>query len=177
MTSDSPALTATIPRLFTTRLVLREPRMDDFDAYAANASDAQARAYVGGAIDRREAFRRFVGLSGYWVLQGTGWWIVEQRTPGRAVGMVGVYQRETQPEMRPEVEIGWAIYRAYWGQGLATEAARAALEFAVTIRRAGRVIAHVDRNNTPSIAVVTKLAMQCEGEVDFYGERTLRFAR
>lgn len=166
-----------IPRLSTARLVLREPRLADFDGYAANASDPLAREYVEGALDRREAFRRFAGLSGYWVLQGTGWWVVEQRDLGRAVGMVGVYQRETQPAMHAELEIGWAIYRAYWGQGFATEAARAALEFAVTTPGARRVIAHVDRNNAPSLVVAGKLGMQCEGEVDFYGERKLRFAR
>lgn len=155
----------TIPRLRTARLVLREPRAADFERFAIEAAEPRARAYMGGAIDRREAWKRFLTTAGSWVVWGMGWWTVE--LPGTGfVGSVGIFRRES----RPEIEIGWVIQRAHWGKGFACEAARAALEFAHQERGASRVIAHIAKGNDASISVAAKLGMRCAGEVDFYGD-------
>ncbi len=167
----STAESTRIPRLTTARLLLREPRPADFEAFFENAANPLARFHIGGPLSRRDAWLRFMAMAGHWLLQGLGWWTVEERTHG-AVGAVGVFQRETGPS----VEIGWAIYRDHWGKGYATEAARAALDFAVTKRGARRVIAHIAKLNHASAAVATKIGMRCEGEADFYGEADLLYA-
>ena len=79
----------------------------------------------------REAWRHFIGLSGTWLLHGTGWWMVEEPTLG-AVGTVGVFQRDDAASL----EIGWSIDRPHWGKGFASEAAQAAL--AMSPRQPGR---------------------------------------
>jgi RimJ/RimL family protein N-acetyltransferase len=162
--SASPSFTRlepfsfSIPRLATARLRLREPRLEDFESFAANAADPLARAHIGGGLSRREAWRRFLSAAGTWVTQDKGWWMID--VPGiGAVGSVGIFRRETGPEL----EIGWSVDRAYWGRGYATEAARAALDYALT-DLGDRVIAMIAPDNAPSIGVAERIGMRRETE-------------
>lgn len=145
--------------------------MSDFEAHAANAADPVATAHLGGPMDRREAAKRLHVAAGGWVLQGMGWWSVEEPTLG-FIGTVGAFRRE----ISPDVEMGWMIHRAWWGRGYAAEAARGALDHARNEWGITRLIAHIGRENTASMAVATKIGMRCEGEADFYGEVDLRYA-
>lgn len=154
-----------IPRLRTARLLLREQRLEDFGAFAAERADPAASTYVGGVADRTASWRAFLGGSGGWVLHGLGWWAVEEVESRASIGSVGVFRREV-----PNLEIGWRIYRASWGRGYAPEAARAALEFAKDNCAGERVIAHISKGNGASIRVAEKIGMRLEGEVDFMGE-------
>jgi RimJ/RimL family protein N-acetyltransferase len=160
-----------IPRIATARLLLREPRLGDFDAFAKDAADEGARVYVGGPLSRREAWRRFHALTGHWILQSSGWWMVEHDGAG-LVGHVGVFTREVSPEL----EIGWGIHRDHWGKGFAPEAARAALDYAVGPLGARRVIANIALGNTASMKVAEKIGMTRAGHADFYGEPDWRYA-
>ncbi len=81
------------------------------------------------------------------------------------------------PAMAHEVEVGWRLHPAFWGNGYATEAARAALTAASTHLELLRIIAVIDPANTPSTAVARRLGMTVErtlphpqrpGEIDIY---------
>jgi RimJ/RimL family protein N-acetyltransferase len=100
-----------------------------------------------------------------------GWWTIEEPTLGD-VGTVGVFRRE----LGPELEIGWAIDRAHWSRGFASEAARAALDFAAREWRATRVIAHIAKQNGASMRVAEKIGMEREAEVEIYGKVDWRYA-
>lgn len=155
----APLFTCAVPRVFTPRLRLREPRLDDFDAFAANAADPPAREHVGGPLSRREAWRRFLSMAGTWVVQGHGWWMLDTPEHG-FVGSVGVFRRETGPEL----EIGWNVLRPFWGRGYASEAAKAALDYALNELQGARVIAIVAPANARSHAVAERIGMRREGE-------------
>ncbi len=163
--------TFSIPRLQTERLLLREPRRDDFEVLSADAEDSIAMAHLGGPTTRREAWRNFLVGAGSWVVTGTGWWTVEHPTRG-PVGTVGVFRRE----IRPDLEMGWVMLRVHWGQGFATEAAGAALRFARESWPGERVIALIDEHNHASIGVAEKLGFRLDGPADFYGHPTLRYS-
>ena len=172
MSDAVPDLTITIPRLTTARLLLREFRAADFDGYAENMADPEATKFLSGTVDRRTAWRMFLAAAGSWVLQGAGWWSVEVRETGEVVGDVGAFVRDTSPDF----EIGWTLYRRFWGQGFAIEAAKAALAFTLEGHRAKRVIAHITAANTASVAVSQRLGMKYEADVDFFGESLGRYA-
>ena len=171
MTDVVPGLTITIPRLTTPRLLLREYRTADFDAYAENMADPEATKFLSGTVDRRTSWRMFLAATGSWVLKGAGWWALEVRETGEVVGEVGAFVRETCPDF----EIGWNLYRRFWGQGFAIEGARAALDFTFESHRAKRVIAHINAANSASVAVSEKLDMKYETDVDFFGEQIGRY--
>jgi RimJ/RimL family protein N-acetyltransferase len=51
------------------------------------------------------------------------------------------------------MELGWNTYRAFWGQGFANEAAAAALNHALEIRREPKVRALIAAANESSLRV------------------------
>ncbi|HEY3822188.1 MAG TPA: GNAT family N-acetyltransferase [Polyangiaceae bacterium] len=160
------AFSFAVPRIATARCLLREPRWTDFERFAANAADPLARKHVDGPLERREASRRFSAMAGAWVLHGIGWWVIEERRLG-AIGTVGVFRRETAPDL----EIGWSVDRPCWGKGYASEAARAALELTHATFTGERVVAFVDATNVASCAVAARIGMRREADADFYGEK------
>jgi len=160
----------TVPRLQTQRLLLREYRVEDFEAFAAHLADPESTAFLGSA-DRQTAWRVFGCHAGLWLLYGAGWWSVEVRETGQLVGHVGAFFRESLSGL----EIGWNTYRAFWGQGFAGEAAAEAVRHALEVRREPQVRAFIDPRNAPSIRVALRLGMRHEAETLLYGKPVGRY--
>lgn len=111
-----------IPVLETERLILRGPRLEDFEAFAGFMASDRARA-VGGPLDRAQAWRSFAGSVGHWALRGYGSFVFEDRAGGPPLGRAGAIYHEGWPEP----EIGWSVWDPQAeGRGLAFEAAEAA---------------------------------------------------
>jgi RimJ/RimL family protein N-acetyltransferase len=157
--------TTTVPTLHTERLLLRAYRREDFDVFAAHLADPVSAAHL-GLSDRPAAWRIFCAQAGLWLLDGAGWWTVEDRTTGQIVGNVGAFFREDATVM----ELGWNTYRAFAGQGLASEAAAAALHHALTIRREPSVRALITSTNTSSLRVARRLGLAYEAEAEIHGK-------
>ena len=116
-----------IPELRTERLVLRELRQSDFDAYAAMCADPEVMEYITGKpMSRGDAWRQMAMFAGHWSLRGFGGWAVEELSSGRFIGRVGLHY----PEGWPDRELGWTLARDSWGRGYATEACKEVLDYA-----------------------------------------------
>lgn len=161
-----------VPRLETERLVLREYRVDDFDAFAAHLADPESTAFIDVA-DRQLAWRIFACHSGLWVLFGAGWWAMELRETGAPVGVVGAFYRLGMPG----IELGWNTYREYWGRGFASEAAAAAMRYAFEVKGESRAKALITAGNVPSIRVAQRLGMAWESETELYGAKVSCYTR
>jgi RimJ/RimL family protein N-acetyltransferase len=66
-----------------------------------------------------------------------------------------------------EVEIGWRLDPSLWGQGLATEGARAALEAGLGELALDRVISVIHRDNVASQRVAEKIGLRVWQEAEF----------
>ena len=159
------AFTAAVPRLQTERLVLREYRRDDFTLFADHLAHPESAAFLGYA-DRSTAWRFFASHAGLWLLHGAGWWAVEDKQTGQLVGNVGAFFREQSTVM----ELGWNTYRAFWGKGMASEAAAAVLDYAFEVRREPKVRALIDTGNESSRRVAERLGMAYEMETELNGK-------
>jgi RimJ/RimL family protein N-acetyltransferase len=115
------------PVLETERLILRVPRIDDFDRFAELLADEDAARHIGGHAPRAAAWRRFLQQPGAWLLQGFGMFSVIDRDSGRWLGQAGPWK----PEGWPGNEIGYSFHPDAWGRGYATEAAAAAIDWAL----------------------------------------------
>jgi RimJ/RimL family protein N-acetyltransferase len=67
---------------------------------------------------------------------------------------------------RREIELGYRIARPYWGQGLATEAAGAAVRYAFDQLMLERVVSSIDGKNTASIRVAEKIGMSYQRDIE-----------
>ena len=154
-----------VPYLHTERLVLREYRPEDFDAFAAHLADPVSSAHLGTA-DRQTAWRFFCSQAGQWLIYGAGWWAVEEKKTGQLVGNVGAFFRDESTVM----DLGWHTYRAFWGKGFANEAAGAVLHHAFEIRREPKVRALIAAANESSLRVAKRLGLTYEAETEIYGK-------
>ncbi len=140
-------------QLETPRLLLRLPRRDDYEAWAAFGADEEAARYIGGVLARSPAWRSLAATLGSWYLQGFGMFSVIEKASGRWVGRVGPWR----PEGWPGTEVGWSIIREAWGRGYAPEAATVAIDWAFDHLDWDEVIHTLDPRNDNSKAVAAKL--------------------
>ncbi len=82
-------------------------------------------------------------------------------------GFVGLMVPAFEAHFTPYTEIGWRLARAAWGRGYATEAARAALDYAFDVINADEVVAMTVPSNRPSRAVMERLGMTRDPADDF----------
>src|SRR6185503_14668198 len=147
------------PRLETERLTLRPPLAQDFDSWAVFMADPMTAEFIGGVQPRTTAWRTLMTMAGAWSLHGFAMFSVIEKSTGRWVGRVGPWH----PEGWPGTEVGWGIVRDAWGRGYATEAATAAIDWAVDTLGWTDVIHVIDPKNAPSQAVARKLGAQNRG--------------
>jgi RimJ/RimL family protein N-acetyltransferase len=161
-----------IPRVETERLLLREWRADDLGAYAGMYADPEVTRFLGGPVDRAEAWRRMAAMAGHWLLNGYGNWVLERREDGRMIGRAGLWQ----PEGWPGLEVGWLLARDAWGRGYATEAGRASREWARSALGAGELISIIAVDNAASRRVAERLGMAVREERSFRGQPVAIYA-
>lgn len=159
------AFTTSVPHLQTERLLLREYRRDDFDAFAAHLADPVSSAHL-AMVDRDTAWRIFSSQAGLWLLDGAGWWSVEKRESGQLVGSIGAFFREKSTVM----ELGWNTYSGFGGKGLGSEAAAAALRYAFEVRGEPKVQALIASANAASLRVGKRLGLTYEGDTELHGK-------
>lgn len=114
--------------------------------------------------------RRFITerlVPSYWD-KGHGLWAMQRRVDGAVVGMCGLIDRDTLPE----IDVGYAILPAFRRAGYAREAARACLDYAVNELGRPRVLAIVSPGNRASRVLLESLGMR---EEDASSE-TVRYA-
>lgn len=141
--------------------MLRVPGPGDFDAWAAFCADGETMRFLGGPMTRAVAWRDFSVRTGAWVTRGFSMFSVIERATGAWVGRIGPWQ----PEGWPGTEVGWGVARAYAGTGYATEAATAAMDYAVDVLGWTRIIHTIDPANTPSIRLAERLGSTNGGRV------------
>jgi ribosomal-protein-alanine N-acetyltransferase len=150
-------------RLETPRTILREYNLDDADDCERYTRDpevcrymiwgpngpGETQAFLEQAVrDRRANERKVFEFA------------LVHRRDNRVAGGVGT--RITNVEQR-EGDLGYVLRRNLWGQGIATEAARAVLDFAFDALGLHRVWATADPENVASVRVLEKLGMRREG--------------
>jgi RimJ/RimL family protein N-acetyltransferase len=158
----------------TPRVLLRPWRADDVDAFAALASDAEVLRFINDGVpwarEQAEAFvaRQVCGLAE----RGYCRWALETRDDGRFAGFCG---GEPLTQI-PEVELGWWIVRSRWGQGLATEAATAALADLTARARLPRVVSLARADHAASIRVMCKIGLAFDRALPYNGLACVLYA-
>jgi len=137
----------------TERLTLRQWQQDDFEAYANYYAKNETARFVGGVMDRGKAWRHMAALVGHWVLKGFGVWAVEEKTGGKFIGGIGLWE----PEGWPELEVGYWLLKEAHGKGYAIEAVTRARDYAYQELGATTLVSYIDPRNEPSKRVAERM--------------------
>ena len=141
----------------TARLTLRRPVPGDWEAFRDFMLSDRATAF-GSHGNMGRAFRSFLSELGHWEMFGYGTFAVTMRGEGRgedrAVALVGPWT----PVDFPEPEVGWMVLdAAQEGQGVAREAAEAALAHAFGALGWTTAVSYVAEGNARSRALAERL--------------------
>lgn len=164
------------PPLYTPRLMLRARQAPDSAAFDELFADPEMLRQVadGGPIshsaeehaksqDRDIRMQQQLGFSLFTVVR---------RSDERVLGFTGLAPWPGSDE----IEIGWRYRRQFWGAGYASEAARAALGYGLSVVGLPRIISVGYSDNTASLRVMAKIGMHREAEIELHGRTAYRYA-
>jgi len=144
----------------TKRLVLRPFRPDDADTAHEYAGDLETTKYMIHLPNRtRQETAEFIQKTiAEWEKEKPSFYEFAVVCGDKHIGGVSIYLDESGREG----EIGWIINKTYQGNGYATEAAKAVLDFAVHTLKVKKITAHCDYRNEPSRRVMRKIGLSPE---------------
>jgi RimJ/RimL family protein N-acetyltransferase len=156
-----------VAELVTKRLVLRRWRSEDLEPFAALNADPEAMRYFPATMTASQSDAFAAHVDGALAQRGWGLWAVE--VVGRApfIGFIGLNEPGFDAHFTPAVEVGWRVSPAFWGNGYATEGARAAI--AHGFRRLGldEIVSFTPVVNERSWRVMERLGMTHDPSDDF----------
>jgi RimJ/RimL family protein N-acetyltransferase len=150
--------------LSTLRLRLRQWRDADLDAFAALNADPRVMAHFPSTLDRSASDAMARRCRQFIEARGWGIWAAELKADGSFIGFIGLHVPTADLPLSPCVEIAWRLALPFWGQGYASEGARAALRFGFETLRLDEIVAFTALTNTRSQAVMRRIGMRERGE-------------
>lgn len=161
--------------LETERLILRRFTEEDVNALAAIHADPDVMRFFGGPRTFERTRLRLLDYLRDYEQLGFGKWAVILKGTGELIGRCGPAIEVI--EGKGEVEVGYDLGKAHWGRGLATEAARAAVQHCFSVLRRERVIALIHLQNGVSQRVALRIGMHYERDVLWRGSPIQLYAK
>jgi RimJ/RimL family protein N-acetyltransferase len=158
-------------RIETPRLIVRSFAASDIAAYAAIVADARVTKYLAdGTPHSFEEAKAYVEDSIRRDSQtGIARYAVVRKDAGDLIGFCGF------KELDDHIDFGWRYSQHVWGQGYATEAAFAVLDYGLTTLKLRRVSARSFVENAGSVRIIEKLGFPVIKHEEFYGKPTVRY--
>ena len=143
----------------TERLLLRQWKESDLAPFAVMNSDKRVMEFYPALLNQQESDAMANTCKSLIAEQGWGFWALEEKNTGRFIGFTGLHIPKHELPFSPCVEIGWRLAPEYWGKGLVTEAAQAALNIAFRKLGLDEVVSFTAKANIRSAAVMERLGM------------------
>jgi RimJ/RimL family protein N-acetyltransferase len=152
----------------TPRLLLRRWLDDDLVPLSEIHADPVVMQHIGDGTPRspEQTAQDIETWEEEWDEEGFGMFAVELLGSGELAGAVGLSVADAPAGIAGQVAISWRLGRVFWGQGYASEAAQATLEFALQDRGLDRVVAVCRTGDSASANVLGKLGMEQEGTAE-----------
>lgn len=144
----------------TSRLKLRQWKDSDLPVFSAMNADPEVMKYYPGVLNEEQSNNMAQKFRSLIEERGWGFWAVERLEDEAFLGFVGLHEPEYDLPVTPCVEIGWRLGRKYWGNGYATEGAKASLGVAFNELNLLEVYSFTPITNRKSQAVMERIGMK-----------------
>jgi ribosomal-protein-alanine N-acetyltransferase len=144
--------------------------MDDLDPLYRIYTKPGVYRFIGNGqlpTYEQERERLHKHIEEHYPAYGFGLWATIYKENHQLIGRCGLISQEV--DGKREVEIGYLLDPEYWGQGLATEAARAIRDYAFQMMKVNQLISLIQPQNFASIRVAEKNGMKLWKTVEFKG--------
>jgi RimJ/RimL family protein N-acetyltransferase len=150
----------------TPRTILREITLDDVEPFFEMDSDPEVHKYLGTrpSENREQVIETINYVRQQYINNGIGRWAIVKKSTNRFIGWTGLkLVKDLINNQTNYYDLGYRLIRKYWGQGIATETARASLQYGFDEMKLTEIIATVNCENAASNMVVDKLGFTlCE---------------
>ena len=153
--------------LGTDRLILRQWLVSDREPFVRLNADPRVMEFFPALLPPEESISMIDSIEAHFVVHGFGVYAAEFRQNHTFIGFVGLNIPTFDAPFTPCVEIAWRLAAEYWGQGLATEGARAVAEYGFQKLGLREVVAFTVPANMRSPRVMEKLGMKHDSADDF----------
>ncbi|HUE44083.1 MAG TPA: GNAT family N-acetyltransferase [Candidatus Sulfotelmatobacter sp.] len=139
------------------RLGFRWWTADDLPLAQQLWGDLEVTKYFGGPFSEDDVRKRFKRERARRMVHGYQYWVIELLKTGEFVGVCGLQPNRPAEDI---IELGFHLLPRFWGQGLATEAARVVIRYAFEKYSAKKLVAGHHPENVMSKKVLDKLGFQ-----------------
>jgi RimJ/RimL family protein N-acetyltransferase len=153
--------------LETERLILRKWRDSDLSEFADINADKRVMEFFPSPLTSAESNLLAGNIQKHFIDNSFGLWAVEVRNIAPFIGFVGLSIPKITAHFTPCVEVGWRLAFKHWGNGYATEGAKAALQYGSDVIKLKEVVSFTASINKKSQAVMRKIGMTHNPKDDF----------
>jgi RimJ/RimL family protein N-acetyltransferase len=121
-------------------------------------------------MNRADSGKMLDEMIGHWAQHGFGFFAVIHKATTQIIGGCGLSVLDQVLPGTPKIEIGWIFAKTSWGQGYATEAASAVLDYAWTLPGIDEVVAFTTERNLASRKLAERIGMTRNPADDFEDE-------
>lgn len=150
----------------TARLRLRDWKEADLAPFCRMNADQEVTRFLLKPLSAEETASFYRSIRTELHECGYGLYAAEERHTGDFIGFIGFRRVTFEADFTPCVEIAWRLQKAAWGQGYATEGAKAALHHGFEELGFQQVHSFTATVNQPSENVMVKIGMQRIGFFD-----------
>jgi RimJ/RimL family protein N-acetyltransferase len=147
-------------KISTTRLKLRRWKDEDKEPFANLNADPRVMEFMPKTLSREESHHLIERIESNFKEHGFGLFAAELAHSQTFIGFIGLAVPRFQASFTPCVEIGWRLAFEHWGNGYATEGAKAVLEFAFTELNLTEVVSFTALANLRSRRVMERIGMK-----------------
>jgi ribosomal-protein-alanine N-acetyltransferase len=161
------------PILETERFFLRKLEESDLEGFFELDSDPEVHRYLGNepVSDRKKLMDVIHYVQQQYIDNGIGRWAIIDKQNGDFIGWCGLKFVEYMVNGRTGYyDLGYRLIRKHWGKGVATETARASINYGFEVMGLEEIIGAIHRDNVASRNVVHKLGFTLKEEFDFESE-------
>lgn len=159
---------------------MRSWRKDDFRPWHAIVSEPEVHRFLSPSpMPAEDCWRRLMASVGCWPLNGFGTWAIERKSDGKLIGNVGFFTawRALEPEFGEQPEMGWILAPDAHGQGIASEACGAALDWLEANIAPTPVWAIISPGNHASLNLASRFGFEPVSETLYNEDPTIVLRR
>ncbi|GMU60570.1 MAG: N-acetyltransferase [Myxococcaceae bacterium] len=160
-------MTRPVEELQTERLLLRAWRDEDLAPFARLNADPVVSRFLPAKLTRAQSDALAGRIRFFMAAEGWGLWATELKDTREFIGFLGLSRPTFEAPFTPCVEVGWRLASPYHGRGLASEGARAVVNFGFHNLGLDELVAFTVPDNLPSRRVMEKLGMTRDPREDF----------